>query len=72
MTVQAASCFFHFSQFLKVVLLHFLLTQVILFPSQVSDEVENFIVTLLLDTRFRAFVLVKRDVSDLLTLHGKS
>ena len=41
-TVQAVSGFCHFSQFLKFACLHFLLTQVKLFPSQVSEGVEYF------------------------------
>ena len=39
--VQAASCFCHYSQFLEVACLHFLITQLILFPSWVSEEVED-------------------------------
>ena len=39
-TVQAASCFCHLSHFLKVACLHFLLIQLILFHSWVSEGVE--------------------------------
>lgn len=53
MTVWAANCFCHFSHYLEVTCLKFLLTQVILFPSQVSDGVENFIVIVFLVTRLR-------------------
>ena len=40
-TVQTASYFCHFSHFLEVASLHFLLTQLILFPSWVSEGVED-------------------------------
>ena len=43
MTVPAVSCFCHFSHFLEVTHLHFLLTQLILFSSWVSEVVEDYI-----------------------------
>ena len=48
MTVQAGSCFCHFSHLLEVTCSCFLLTQLILFPSQVFGRVEDWIVIVLL------------------------
>ena len=38
------SCFCHFSIFLKVPCLHFLFTQLVLFPAWIFEEVEDYIV----------------------------
>ena len=55
--IQAARGFCHFSHFLDVTYLHFLLTWVILFPSQVSHGTEDFIVIVFLVTSFSKEIL---------------
>ena len=45
-------CFSHFSDILEITGLYILLTQ-ILFPSQVSDGVEDFIIIVLQVNKFR-------------------